>query len=123
MLFRSTVGSFDASSLVYPWKNEDARLDALSDEGQALAADADSKKLSRSEAFTRIWNAAHAAAGISVPELQIATPRAPVPFLSEPWYCCAEPTQDQLVSIGSATKAKPRPQVPESVATPANGFV
>jgi hypothetical protein len=25
---------------------------------------------------------------------------APVPFLDEPWYCCAEPMNDQFVSIG-----------------------
>jgi hypothetical protein len=41
-----------------------------------------------------------------------------VPFLSEPWYCCAEPTQDQLVSIGGpAVRTQP-----ETVAT-ADGFV
>jgi hypothetical protein len=40
-----------------------------------------------------------------------------VPFLSEPWYCCAEPTRDQLISIG-------RPHPAPSVATvPADNFV
>jgi len=24
----------------------------------------------------------------------------PVPFLDEPWYCCAEPMNDQFVSLG-----------------------
>jgi hypothetical protein len=28
-----------------------------------------------------------------------------VPFLSEPWYCCAEPTRDQLVAIGGVAAA------------------
>jgi hypothetical protein len=25
-----------------------------------------------------------------------------VPYLDEPWYCCAEPMSDQFVSIGKA---------------------
>jgi hypothetical protein len=29
-------------------------------------------------------------------------PSRPVPYLDEPWYCCAEPMDDQFVSIGNA---------------------
>jgi len=104
---RRTVGAFDAESLVYPWKNEDARVDLLSETVQSIAAEADRKKDSRAAAFTRIWEAAHAAAGIDAPELRVTEGRS-VPFLSEPWYCCAEPTRDQLVAIGgAAAKAQP----------------
>ena len=59
---RGIVGAFDAESLVYPWKNPDARLDALSETVQAIAADADRYKKSRTETFARIWEAAHVAA-------------------------------------------------------------
>ena len=104
---RRTVGAFDAESLVYPWRNADARVDALSETVQSIAAEADRKKESRAAAFARIWEAAHAAAGVEAPRLPVAEGRA-VPFLSEPWYCCAEPTRDQLVSIGgTAAKAQP----------------
>lgn len=113
---RSMVGPFDAESLVYPWRNQDARLDALSEAIQGIAADADRKKESRMAAFTRIWEVAHAAAGIAAPPLRANAPR-PVPFLSEPWYCCAEPTRDQLVSIGA-----PRQNAHEAAAG-ADGFV
>ena len=114
---RGMVGVFDAESLVYPWGNADARADALSETVQAIAAEADRKKESRTAAFARIWEAAHAAAGPVVPELRVKDARA-VPFLSEPWYCCAEPTRDQLVAIGgAAVKAQP-----ELVVT-ADGFV
>ncbi len=98
---RQTVGGFDAESLVYPWRNADVDVDALSETVQAIAADADGKKQSRSVAFERIWRAAHEAAGVATPILALASPAGvPVPFLSEPWYCCAEPTREQLVSIG-----------------------
>jgi hypothetical protein len=114
---RSTVGPFDAESLVYPWSHEDARLDALSETVQAIAADADRKKESRTAAFTRIWEAAHAAARREATPLPPANAPRPVPFLSEPWYCCAEPTRDQLVSIGAP------PQKAGEAAVGADGFV
>ena len=114
---RGIVGSFDRESLVYPWRNEDGRLDALSDDVQALAADADRKKQSRTAAFARIWEVAHNAAGLPVPELGPPVPSRPVPFLSEPWYCCAEPTRDQLVSIGGAQPKR------REAAAGADGFV
>ena len=104
---RETIGTFDAEALVYPWRNAEPKLDALSEAVQAIAADADRRKDSRFAAFTRIWEAAHATAGLVAPKLQ--EPRAArVPFLSEPWYCCAEPTKDQFVSIG---EAKPKAAV------------
>jgi radical SAM superfamily enzyme YgiQ (UPF0313 family) len=101
---RELIGGFDAESLVYPWRNADERVDRLSEAVQAIAADADVKKQSRGEAFARIWEAAHRAAGVAAPELKLSAGRA-VPFLSEPWYCCAEPTQAQLVSIGAVSTA------------------
>jgi hypothetical protein len=114
---RSAIGPFDPQSLVYPWKNADVRVDKLSEKVQEIAAAADRQKAGRPVAFERVWKAAHAAAGISAPELQApAAPRA-VPFLSEPWYCCAEPTKDQLISIG-------KPQLPAKIpAITADSFV
>ncbi len=111
------VGAFDAESLVYPWENSDPRVDALSETVQAIAAEADGKKESRAAAFERIWEAAHAAAGQAAPRLHVREGRG-VPFLSEPWYCCAEPTRDQLVAIGGAA-VKTRPEH----AVMANDFV
>jgi hypothetical protein len=116
---RRGVGTFDAESLVYPWKSADAKVDELSETVQAIAADADRKKESRPVAFERIWTAAHEAAGIAAPDLGMTGRKsAAVPFLSEPWYCCAEPTREQLVSIGSVAK-KPV----ETATVAADGFV
>jgi radical SAM superfamily enzyme YgiQ (UPF0313 family) len=98
---RRLVGTFDPRSLAYPWKNTDARLDVLSETVQEIAAAAQRQKESRPATFERIWKAAHAAAGLPAPRLNLSPQsQAGVPFLSEPWYCCAEPTRDQLVSIG-----------------------
>jgi radical SAM superfamily enzyme YgiQ (UPF0313 family) len=105
---RNLIAPFDPQSLTYPWKNTDPRLDGLSETIQEISAVAEREKESRSATFERIWNAAHSAAGKSALPLDVATrPQLAVPMLSEPWYCCAEPTQAQLVSIGGAApKAK-----------------
>jgi radical SAM superfamily enzyme YgiQ (UPF0313 family) len=105
---RQTVQRFDAQSLVFPWTSADERVDRLSATVQKIAADADQKKQSRFQAFERIWQAAHAEAGQEAPTLQLTVAPA-VPFLSEPWYCCAEPTADQLVSIGTTQRKSPAP--------------
>jgi len=116
---RSGVGAFDAESLVYPWRNLDGRVDLLSETVQSIAAEADRKKESRGVAFARIWEAAHLAPGIDAPALRLREGRG-VPFLSEPWYCCAEPTRDQLVAIGGAAAA---PAAAAEKVVAADGFV
>jgi radical SAM superfamily enzyme YgiQ (UPF0313 family) len=99
---RRIIEPFDPHALAYPWKNPDSRLDALSETVQEIAAVAEGRKEWRSATFERIWKAAHRAASLAAPRMVTApAPRAGVPFLSEPWYCCAEPTRDQLVSIGT----------------------
>jgi hypothetical protein len=84
---------------------------------QSIAAAADAAKWPRAKTFEVIWKAAHNAAGLRAPELRLPQGKA-VPFLSEPWYCCAEPTKDQLVSLGVATARKPKPAT-----TTADSFV
>jgi radical SAM superfamily enzyme YgiQ (UPF0313 family) len=115
---RRLIKPFDPQSLAYPWKNADPRLDALSETVQEIAVVAERRKESRSATFERVWSAAHAAAGLSAPRLNPSLhPQSAAPFLSEPWYCCAEPTQDQLVSIGVQ-----KPVTKHALAT-ADGFV
>jgi radical SAM superfamily enzyme YgiQ (UPF0313 family) len=114
---RRAIGPFDSQSLVYPWKHADARVDALAEKVQEIAAGADREKLSRTAAFERVWDAAHRMAGVAAPRLSMARVARSVPFLSEPWYCCAEPTSEQLISIG-----KPKPAIATSSIS-SEGFV
>ena len=111
------IGPFDPQSLVFPWRHSDPRVEALSETVQEIAAAADREKVSRAAAFERIWIAAHRAAGIAPPTLPRTQTAQAVPFLSEPWYCCAEPTSDQLISIG-----RPKPVVSNSTVS-ADRFV
>ncbi len=98
------VGPFDSAALVFPWKHEDARVDALACEISQLVQRGDGLNLSRTEIFSHIRRAAHAAAGNRAPNgIALSGMKgAPVPYLDEPWYCCAEPMDVQFVSIGKA---------------------
>jgi radical SAM superfamily enzyme YgiQ (UPF0313 family) len=104
---RGMVGPFDSAALIFPWKHEDTRVDALCREISELVQRGEKLKLSRTEIFLHIRRAARAAAGKSelpgLPRLQMKS--TPVPFLDEPWYCCAEPMNDQFVSLGNVKEA------------------
>jgi radical SAM superfamily enzyme YgiQ (UPF0313 family) len=99
---REMVGPFDSAALIFPWKHEDDRVDALAREMSQIVQRGDSLKLPRTEIFAHIRRAARAAAGMKdMPGIQISQTRGtPVPFLDEPWYCCAEPMDTQFVSLG-----------------------
>ncbi|MDH3513702.1 MAG: CUAEP/CCAEP-tail radical SAM protein [Gammaproteobacteria bacterium] len=93
------IGEFDPRLLGYPWKNPDARVDRLQLAVQELVARSEAEQASRREIFASIWKQAHAALGVEIPQLETSVTSAPIPRLSEPWYCCAEPTHQQLQSF------------------------
>ncbi|MEX2163249.1 MAG: CUAEP/CCAEP-tail radical SAM protein [Sulfuricaulis sp.] len=90
------IGAFDSRLLGYPWNNPDARVDRLQLAVQEWVAQSEAENLSRREIFARIWGLAHAAQGVDAPLLAELGMGMPIPRLSEPWYCCAEPTHQQL---------------------------
>ena len=83
---RDIVSPFDPRSLTYPWRHPDAGVDALQADvtrivGMNLTA-------SRRDVFARVWDTAHARAGIDTSRRDPpSVPRAAVPYLNEPWYC------------------------------------
>jgi len=93
--FVDLIEDFDPRMLGYPWRNADARVDALQSEIEARVATAEGQGLERRAIFARLWEMAHAAAGLETPPLP-ESPGQGGPHLSEQWYCCAEPTSRQL---------------------------
>jgi radical SAM superfamily enzyme YgiQ (UPF0313 family) len=92
---RDVCQPFNPRSLTYPWSHPDPRVDALH---QRIDAEVGANPAApRRQLFERIWSIAHDLAG-----MQAARPtrRAgggmTVPYLNEPWYCCAEPTSEQV---------------------------
>jgi radical SAM superfamily enzyme YgiQ (UPF0313 family) len=106
---RRHVGAFDPAALVYPWKHADPRLDELAGQVQDLASAGDKLKRSRADTFARIWGAAAEQCDQDGEAIRRSMPamasRPAIPHFTEPWYCCAEPTPDQFVSIARASQA------------------
>jgi hypothetical protein len=94
---RAVVGSFDPQTLTYRWSHQDVRVDCLQEE---IASIVGSRLVTgRHEVFEEISALAHLRADIPAPPPRRVVPRAPVPHLSEPWYCCAEPNPEQLTLV------------------------
>lgn len=96
---RELVDEFDQEALYHPWRHSDPAVDRLHAEVLELVRKGLAASLDRADLFTQLWTTATLAAG--QPGLQLP-PRAQwgaderIPALSEPWYCCAEPTEEQL---------------------------
>jgi radical SAM superfamily enzyme YgiQ (UPF0313 family) len=96
--FKEKLMAFDAELLGYPWSHSDPRVDRLQQDLQARVARCEEERLPRCEVFAAIWRMAHEAAGRPATKLA-GNLGAPISRLSEPWYCCAEPTDQQLQSF------------------------
>ncbi len=96
--FKEKLLPFDPALLGYPWVHPDPPVDRLQRDLQARVARSEKENLPRREVFAAVWRMAHEAAGRPVPNLAGSLGNA-IPHLSEPWYCCAEPTEQQLQSF------------------------
>jgi radical SAM superfamily enzyme YgiQ (UPF0313 family) len=94
--FAESLMPFDAKLLGYPWRHPDPRVDRLQQNVQRLVSQ--DPPLGRHEAFAEIWRIAHETAQRPARSIGHAAGK-PVPRLSEPWYCCAEPTDQQLQAV------------------------
>lgn len=88
---------YDPAALGYPWDNNDPRVDSLQQTVWAIAEKADSEDAPRSLAFEQIWQATHDALGETPPPITIVALANRPPRHSENWYCCAEPTSEQMM--------------------------
>jgi radical SAM superfamily enzyme YgiQ (UPF0313 family) len=85
---RASAGAFDAQTLTYRWAHADPRVDRLhEDVHSAVSARPDAP---RRALFAEISALAHERAGLPPPVLPAPNGSA-VPYVNEPWYCCAEP--------------------------------
>jgi len=91
---RSVVGPLEEERLIYPWRNPDPVVDRLQREVQTLVGERSDQP--RERVFEEIRAMAYDRAGLSAP-LPLDVEARPAPAqISEPWYCCAEPTENQL---------------------------
>jgi radical SAM superfamily enzyme YgiQ (UPF0313 family) len=92
-----TLGPFDETALSYGWAHPDPRMDRLQRDAESQVQKMSAQGADRRAIFEEIWRLTHQYMERPVgplPPLQIA--RKATPYLSESWYCCAEPTREQL---------------------------
>jgi hypothetical protein len=97
--FLDMIETFDAQLLGYPWRHADPRVDALQQDLQSCVAQGERQGLARGDIFEQVWRLTHDAVGLPAPALARTDFGQPIARLSEPWYCCAEPTEQQLQSF------------------------
>ena len=89
---REMVQPFDGGSLTWPWRHADPRVDALQQDVMRLVGSM--QRAPRHEAFGRIAAMARERAGLTARAADPAPaphPSSTPPYLTEAWYCCAEP--------------------------------
>jgi len=94
------LGPLDPEALSYRWTHPDPRVDRLEADVAALVEEAAGAGEAAAVTFGRIHRLAAAAAGRpdeAPPALgRGRKARPPAPHLTEPWFCCAQPTRRQL---------------------------
>jgi len=103
---REHLRGYDADSFSHLWRHPDPAMDELQRVLASLvAADADAGVEPRQTHVAIRQATARVAerAGVPWPAAARRLPEAspPRPRLSEPWFCCAEPTAAQRAGVGS----------------------
>jgi hypothetical protein len=94
---QSIVGPFDETALSYRWTHPDPRVDLLHRDVDSQVELMSAQGADRRAIFEEIWRLVHQY--MERPHLPLPPRKtlwAAPPYLSEPWYCCAEPTKEQL---------------------------
>lgn len=82
---RARVEPFDTSSLTWPWRHADVRVDRLQEGVMRLVGI--KIRGPRRATFDAITDVARAATGKSPRSTHAVRNRATIPYLNEPWYC------------------------------------
>ena len=93
--FSPYLGEYDAVSLSYLWSYADPATVWLEQNVREIVAADVSNDVPSLDTFKKLWSVTHEAAGREVPVLSFGD-FEPTAAMSEPWYCCAEPTVEQL---------------------------
>jgi radical SAM superfamily enzyme YgiQ (UPF0313 family) len=89
---QAVLRAFDEPALLYRWQHPDAQVDALAAQALRLAASHGSRR----EIFGYLWNLVNER---PLPDDFYLSPRVAIPHMDEPWFCCAEPTEEQVAHV------------------------
>jgi radical SAM superfamily enzyme YgiQ (UPF0313 family) len=90
---QAVVTEFDPASLTWPWRHSDARVDALQHE--VMRRVGINARVPRAELFAAIRGLSEGTESDAAATHASASQPA-IPILSENWYCCAEPSAEDM---------------------------
>ena len=93
---RPWLGPLVAQDLGHRWAHPDPVMDQLHEAVAQRVEEAAQRGEDAAATFEAIRALAYAAAGREAPPIARAGERAFVPHLTEPWFCCAEPSRVQM---------------------------
>ena len=100
---RPYLGPLDPSAFTYRWTHPDPRMDRLEPAIRRLVERAAAAGEGAHQTFERVREVSAAAAGGAALRRTVPTSAARLaaraPRLTEPWFCCAEPTESQLDAV------------------------
>jgi radical SAM superfamily enzyme YgiQ (UPF0313 family) len=89
---QAVIRTFDEPALLYRWQHADPEVDVLAAQALRIAA----SRGSRREVFGCLWNLV---GNRPLPEDFYLSSHAAIPYMDEPWFCCAEPTEEQVAHV------------------------
>ncbi len=102
------LGSLDQQKFQHTWTHPDPRMDALQQAVTGIVENGTKTEEDSEHTFYRLWELVCNTAGLSFSVLNKTASMNPdrvrPPRMTEPWFCCAEPTTDQFLSVQSASK-------------------
>jgi pyruvate-formate lyase-activating enzyme len=93
------LGSYDTERSSYTWVSADQQMDDLHARLAALVE----QRVAVGDDITSVYQALRAECGLA-PAVVRTTASASRPRLTESWFCCAEPTADQLGGVGQSAR-------------------
>jgi radical SAM superfamily enzyme YgiQ (UPF0313 family) len=93
---QQVVTGFDAATLAHQWVHPDPRVDDLQRDIALIVGGGIARN--RLAVFSEISSLAHQRAGRqhAAPPVDASRYHQVVPYMTEPWYCCAEPNPDDI---------------------------
>ena len=102
------LGTLDQRKFQHTWTHPDPRMDSLQQAVTKVVEDSTKTKEDPECTFYRLWKLVYDATGHEFSSLNKAPSMNPdrvrPPRMTEPWFCCAEPTTDQFHSVDCSSR-------------------
>lgn len=102
------LGSLDQQKFQHTWAHPDPRMDSLQQAVTKVVENNAKANGDPERTFYRLWELVYVTAGLEFSSLNKTVSMNPnrvrPPRMTEPWFCCAEPTTDQFHSVECSSK-------------------